>query len=686
MLPSIVGFVPVSTCAFTTRKPLKVSLHNERFHFSQGQTRRLRDLPFPRRTVACAISNRIGNGVQQDNAELSTTTKINQFNGSVSETKRKPISRFLKLVATEKRLLIPALIAAFGASICTIVQPVLFGGIVGLLARTDIMTQQVARKTLYKRVGRIATAYVIEVIMTLIYVALTAQVFDRATRKLRQQVFKATIQNDVGYFDEAGRTEIERTISNDIKTVRNGVWDNLSRDRGLRAVIEIVFGLLLCFVFTGTIGAPVFCVLVPILSTIVAQTGLRNGRLAVAVDRKESVIQFFLNERMRGLRTLKAFGAENREMRELNSVLDDAEVSSQKFGVSKALTECANRISIYVTITTYFISGGLLICSGVMDYQTFSYLTGFVWILNFSMQGISFTLTDFGKVSKALDNIYKLLDGADEYQSSSLQSTLPVAIPEKIIGEVQFEKVSFHYPSRPEVLVLRDINFSIRPGQTVALVGESGGGKSTIAAVLSRFYAATTGTVWIDGMDIQSLPRDVYTRLLSVVDQEPVLFEGTIRDNIAYGLPDAEVCEADIIQAAKEANAHEFILNLPQAYDTVWSPGSNISGGQRQRIAIARSLVKSPRILVLDEATSALDQESERIVQKSLDRIMQNRTVLVIAHRLSTVRSADQILFVKAGQILERGTYEELFAKPNGHFRNLVQAAASLVEEGASNL
>lgn len=180
----------------------------------------------------------------------------------------------------------------------------------------------------------------------------------------------------------------------------------------------------------------------------------------------------------------------------------------------------------------------------------------------------------------------------------------------------------------------------------------------------------------MDGLDIQCIPNDIYARQLSVVDQEPFLFQGTIRDNIAYGLPDDIVSDEQVIQAAKEANAHLFITQLSNGYETQWSPGSNLSGGQRQRIAIARSLVKCPRVLVLDEATSALDSESERAVQVALEKIMKNRTTLIIAHRLSTVRSADVILFIKGGLIVERGTFNELYALDN-LFKSLVDSSSA---------
>ena len=557
----------------------------------------------------------------------------------------------------------------------------------GVISQTAGLSYSETSRRLIQKVSRLAIAYCIEAFSTICFVTLTARVFDRATRILREQLFTSTLQNDVGFFDETGRSDIERAIASEVKVVRDGIWGNLSRDRGIRAFFEVIFGLILCIYVTGTVGAPIFGCLVPIISVIVAQMGLRNGRVASRVERKESSFQNYLSERIRGLRTLKAFGAEKRENLKLRSVLDDSEKSADEYGISKGLTEGANRVAIYVTIITFFTSGGLMICAGKLTFELFSCLTGFIWVLNFAMQGISYTIADVAKVMNSLRSIYEVLDGAKQYSFArpAFHQKL-LAQPLRFRGEVRFNSVQFYYPSRPDVNVLKDISFSIRPGEMVALVGDSGGGKSTIAAMLCRFYAPTSGVVTLDGFDVQSIPNERYTNFISVVDQDPVLFTGTIRENIAYGLPDEEVDHETIVRAAKEANAHDFIEKLPQGYDTMWGPGANVSGGQRQRIAIARSLVKSPRILVLDEATSALDQESERIVQVALERIMKNRTVLIIAHRLSTVRSADKILFVKDGQIAEHGSYDDLIATPSGYFRALVESASALSQQSVPKL
>jgi ATP-binding cassette subfamily B protein len=232
--------------------------------------------------------------------------------------------------------------------------------------------------------------------------------------------------------------------------------------------------------------------------------------------------------------------------------------------------------------------------------------------------------------------------------------------------------VSFAYPTRPEATVLHDFSWEAKAGQRIALVGPSGSGKSTSVSLLFRFYEPTSGEILIDGKPIREMSLTTLRSNLALVPQEVLLFGGSIKENIAYGKPEAT--EEEILEAAKQANAHEFIEGLTEGYETlVGDRGTQLSGGQRQRVAIARAILADPAILILDEATSSLDAESERLVQEALDKLMENRTSIIIAHRLSTVRRCDQILAMSGGVILERGTHEELVAKTGGLYESLAK-------------
>jgi ABC-type multidrug transport system fused ATPase/permease subunit len=239
-------------------------------------------------------------------------------------------------------------------------------------------------------------------------------------------------------------------------------------------------------------------------------------------------------------------------------------------------------------------------------------------------------------------------------------------------GEVQFDHVRFRYPTRPEVEVLKEVTFHIRPGEKVALAGHSGAGKSTIIQLLSRFYELENGMIKVDDRDVKEWDLKALRGKIGIVPQEVLLFGGSIRENIAYAKPEAT--EEEIILAAKKANAWQFISKFPEGLETlVGERGVKLSGGQRQRVAIARAILKDPAILILDEATSSLDAESESLVQEALDELMKGRTTLIIAHRLATIRKVDRIYVLSEGKIVEQGSHSELLNDPNGFYANLVR-------------
>ena len=269
---------------------------------------------------------------------------------------------------------------------------------------------------------------------------------------------------------------------------------------------------------------------------------------------------------------------------------------------------------------------------------------------------------------KAVGATERLMDLHDE--PAEAVSLVAKREPLALQGRIEFRHVGFHYASRPDVPVLQNVSFTAEPGQRIALVGPSGAGKSTIASLLLRFYDPVTGAIFIDGRDALGYDLSALRDRMAIVPQEVLLFGGSIRENIAYGKPGAG--QAEIEEAARKANAHDFITSFPEGYGTVVGErGIQLSGGQRQRIAIARAVLKDPAILILDEATSALDTAGEKLVQDALDKLMKGRTSIVIAHRLSTVRDADRILVLDKGRVLESGTHDELIANTEGLYHGL---------------
>jgi ATP-binding cassette subfamily B protein len=293
-------------------------------------------------------------------------------------------------------------------------------------------------------------------------------------------------------------------------------------------------------------------------------------------------------------------------------------------------------------------------------------------IVAFSLGTLSDLWADLMKATGSAERIYEILDRAPAMAPKG------GLLPESVTGEIALERVTFRYPSRPDVPVLRDVELGLEAGSIVALVGPSGSGKTTIAALVGRLYDPDEGRVTLDGRDVRELDPEWLRRQIGVVSQEPILFSASVLDNIRYARPDAT--RDEVIAAARTANAHDFIAAFPDGYDTeVGERGVKLSGGQKQRVAIARAVLKDPRILVLDEATSALDAESEHLVKDALDRLMRGRTTLIIAHRLSTVRDADRVVVLEDGRIVQVGDHRSLMEE-DGLYRRLL---ARQIESGA---
>ncbi|XP_011248092.1 mitochondrial potassium channel ATP-binding subunit isoform X2 [Mus musculus] len=374
------------------------------------------------------------------------------------------------------------------------------------------------------------------------------------------------------------------------------------------------------------------------------------------------------DEALGNVRTVRAFAMEKREEERYQAELESCCCKAEELGRGIALFQGLSNIAFNcMVLGTLFIGGSLVAGQQLKGGDLMSFLVASQTVQR-SMASLSVL---FGQVVRGLSA------GARVFEYMALSPVIPLTggycIPNKDIrGSITFQNVTFSYPCRPGFNVLKDFTLKLPSGKIVALVGQSGGGKTTVASLLERFYDPEAGSVTLDGHDLRTLnPSWLRGQVIGFISQEPVLFATTIMENIRFGKLDAS--DEEVYTAAREANAHEFISSFPDGYSTVVGErGTTLSGGQKQRLAIARALIKQPTVLILDEATSALDAESERVVQEALDRASAGRTVLVIAHRLSTVRAAHSIIVMANGQVCEAGTHEELLKK-GGLYSELIR-------------
>jgi ABC-type multidrug transport system fused ATPase/permease subunit len=382
-----------------------------------------------------------------------------------------------------------------------------------------------------------------------------------------------------------------------------------------------------------------------------------------------------IEETLQSIYAVKAFTNEYFEAKRYGGSIDKLVKTSIKFGQARGLFIAFIITFLFGVMFFVLWQGALMLQSGTMKHP--GNLVSFISItaiIGGSIAGLGDLYTQLLRAIGASDRIVQILNDTSEVDVVKPSAELPL----KLSGNIEYKNVQFSYPTREDVGVLKGLDLEIKAGQKIALVGTSGGGKSTIVQLLQRFYPISEGEILVDGKNIADYNIVDYRRNLGIVPQEVILFGGTIKENILYGKPEAT--DNEVIAAAEKANAWDFISNFPEGLETVVGErGIKLSGGQRQRIAIARAILKDPKILILDEATSSLDAESERVVQEALNKLMENRTTVIIAHRLATVREVDCIYVIDGGKIVEKGTHEQLSELEDGIYNNLAKLQFELM-------
>jgi ATP-binding cassette subfamily B protein len=484
---------------------------------------------------------------------------------------------------------------------------------------------------------------------------------ERIVARLRTDLYGAILGQDISFFDRSRTGELTNRLASDTTVLQNTVTVNVSM--ALRFGASTVGGIAM-LVYTSPRLAALALVIVPLVAVAGAVYGRLIRRWSKDVQDALADATTVAEETFSGVRTVRAFAREAGEIGRYGAAVQRSYDLAAKRALAMGVFNGFIGFAGYGTIALVVWYGGRMVLDGAMSSGELTAFLLYTLMVAFSMSALANLFGDFMRASGASQRVFHLMDTVGDYESSG-------DVVDAVEGHVAFDDVHFVYPSRPDITVLDGFDLTIEPGRAVALVGPSGSGKSTVAALLTRFYAPLAGTIAVDGRDVAGLDGSSLRRHVGVVAQEPILFATSIRDNIRYGRPDAT--DDEVRAAALAANALAFVEAFPDGLDTlVGERGVRLSGGQKQRIAIARAVLKDPAILILDEATSALDSESEHLVQEALDRLMEGRTTLVIAHRLSTVRDADEVVVLDAGRVVERGSHDELVAR-EGLYHKLVE-------------
>nr|GMD09191.1 ABC transporter B family member 9-like [Ipomoea batatas] len=486
-------------------------------------------------------------------------------------------------------------------------------------------------------------------------------------QRIRSMTFAKVVHQDISWFDDPANTSgaVGARLSTDASIVRNIVGDALALV--VQNLATLVSGLTIAFYANWRLTLIILAIVPLIAFQEFITAKVFNKSIVDDKVMYEDASQV-ANDAIGSIRTVASFCAEDEVMEMYRRKCKAPRKHGFKLGLLSGTGLGFGNCMIYSTYALAFYLGAVFINHGnATVYEVFKVVFSLV-LSSTGFSQFSTFFSDFKKSKESAASIFEMFENKPDIDSRSNEGiTL-----DTVKGDIEFRHVSFRYPSRPDIEIFKDLCLTIPAGKTVALVGESGSGKSTVISLTERFYDPNSGCIYLDGVEIQNLNIRWLRKQMGLVSQEPVLFNETIRSNIAYGRQE-EVSEDEIIAVAKAANAHSFISSLPEGYDTpVGERGVQLSGGQKQRIAIARAILKDPRILLLDEATSALDVQSERIVQDALDRVMVCRTTIVVAHRLTTIRDADVIAVVKNGGIVENGTHDMLMARPDGVYASLV--------------